>query len=141
MCGNAGILRFERFAEAFRELQIHRRIKSDLALFFRRRDQGRRNRFRRRRGGDTHGESAEAKCSRTFEHIAFCKLFDHGVLLNSNCSWPVSYSITSSARASNVGDMVSPSALAVLTLIASSNFTGDCTGRLAVRAPLRMRST
>jgi hypothetical protein len=51
------------------------------------------------------------------------------------------YSITSSARASNVGDTVRPSALAVLRLIASSYLVGACTGRSAGFSPLRMRST
>src|SRR5215831_12911333 len=32
---NAEILRLERFAEAFRELQVHRRVKRNLAFFFR----------------------------------------------------------------------------------------------------------
>src|SRR5262249_16852981 len=41
------------------------------------------------------------------------------------------HSITSSARASRVGDTSSPSALAVLTLIASSNLVGARTGRSA----------
>jgi hypothetical protein len=36
---------------------------------------------------------------------------------------------------------VSPSALAVLRLITSSNFVGCSTGRSAGRAPFRMRST
>jgi hypothetical protein len=34
------------------------------------------------------------------------------------------YSITSSARASSEGDMLSPSAFAVLRLMTSSNFVG-----------------
>src|SRR4051812_48659875 len=38
------------------------------------------------------------------------------------------YSITSSARASNVGGTVRPSALAVLRLITSSYLVGACTG-------------
>src|SRR3954470_23684709 len=38
------------------------------------------------------------------------------------------HSITSSARASRVGGMVRPSALAVLTFRASLNFVGICTG-------------
>src|SRR3984893_16299286 len=51
------------------------------------------------------------------------------------------YSMTSSARASNEGGTVRPSALAVLRLITSSNFVGACTGRSAGVSPLRMRST
>jgi GAF domain len=51
------------------------------------------------------------------------------------------HSITSSASASNVGGTSSPSALAVLRLITSSNFVGCSTGRSAGLAPLRIRST
>jgi hypothetical protein len=51
------------------------------------------------------------------------------------------YSITSSARARSVGGTVSPSALAVLRLIASSYLVGACTARFAGFSPLRMRST
>ena len=76
---DAGILRLEGLAEAFRELQVHRRVERNLAFFFRRLDQGRRHRFRRRRCGDPHGEGAEAKRPSTFEHIAFRKPFGHGV--------------------------------------------------------------
>jgi hypothetical protein len=50
------------------------------------------------------------------------------------------YSITSSARASTDDGISRPSALAVLRLIASSYFTGACTGRSAGLSPLRMRS-
>src|SRR4029077_2877714 len=41
------------------------------------------------------------------------------------------HSITSSARASSVGGIVRPSALAVFKLRTSSNFVGACTGRSA----------
>src|SRR5262249_15332161 len=51
------------------------------------------------------------------------------------------HSITSSARASNVGGTLRPSALATLRLIANSNLVGACTGRSAALAPPRMRST
>jgi hypothetical protein len=51
------------------------------------------------------------------------------------------YSITSSAVASSVGGMVSPSALAVARLIAVSNLVGACTGRSAGFEPRRIRST
>jgi hypothetical protein len=51
------------------------------------------------------------------------------------------YSITSSARASNVGGISRPSAFAVLRLMVSSYFVGACTGRSAGFSPLRMRST
>jgi hypothetical protein len=52
-----------------------------------------------------------------------------------------SHSITSSAVASSAGGTVRPSALAVLRLIAVSNFVGVCTGRSAGFLPRRMRST
>src|SRR5262245_6162232 len=51
------------------------------------------------------------------------------------------YSITSSARASRVGGISSPRALAVLRLMTSSYLVGACTGRSAGFSPLRMRST
>src|SRR5262249_24096181 len=51
------------------------------------------------------------------------------------------HSIASSARASSVGGISRPSALAVLRLIASSYRIGACTGRSAGFSPLRMRST
>src|SRR5262249_28420715 len=54
---------------------------------------------------------------------------------------PPNHSITSSARARSVGGTSRPSALAVLRLIVSSNFTGACTGRSAGFSPLRIRST
>ena len=52
-----------------------------------------------------------------------------------------SHSITSSARASNVGDISRPSAFAVLRLITRSNFVGCSTGRSAGFAPRRILST
>src|SRR6516164_9323059 len=51
------------------------------------------------------------------------------------------HSITSSARASSVGGISRPSALAVLRLITSLSLVGACTGRSAGFSPLRMRST
>src|SRR5215831_5523899 len=51
------------------------------------------------------------------------------------------HSITSSARASRVGGISRPSALAVLRLITKSYLVGACTGRSAGFSPLRMRST
>src|SRR5262249_31741916 len=51
------------------------------------------------------------------------------------------HSITSSARASSAGGTVRPSALAVLRLIASSNFVGCSTGSSAGLAPLKILST
>src|ERR1700680_4674343 len=49
-----------------------------------------------------------------------------------------SYSITSSARASNVGGTIRPSALAVLRLIVISNLVGCWTGRLPGASPLKI---
>ena len=51
------------------------------------------------------------------------------------------HSITSSARASTLGGIVSPSPFAVLRLITSSNFVGCSTGRSAGFAPFRILST
>jgi hypothetical protein len=51
------------------------------------------------------------------------------------------YSITSSARASRVGGISSPSALAVATLITSSNLTGNSIGNSAGLSPLSILST
>ena len=49
------------------------------------------------------------------------------------------YSITSSARASSVGGMSRPSALAVLRLITNSNLVDCTTGRSPGFSPLRIR--
>jgi hypothetical protein len=57
------------------------------------------------------------------------------------CTAATFYSITSSARASRVGGISRPSALAVFRLITSSYLVGACTGRSAGFSPLRMRST
>ena len=54
------------------------------------------------------------------------------------CATP--HSMTSSAATRRPGGTVSPSALAVLRLIASWNLAGACTGRSRGLAPLRMRS-
>src|SRR6266403_2204025 len=51
------------------------------------------------------------------------------------------HSITSSARASMIGGISRPIALAVLTLITSVNLVGRSIGKSAALAPLRMRST
>src|SRR5262245_46426027 len=51
------------------------------------------------------------------------------------------HSITSSARASSDGGIVSPSAFAVLRLMISSKIVGCSIGRSAGFAPLRIRST
>jgi hypothetical protein len=50
------------------------------------------------------------------------------------------YSITSSARASKFGGISTPSAFAVLRLMAISNLTGACAGRSAGVVPFKMRS-
>jgi len=64
------------------------------------------------------------------------------LLLPGNGRAPlVHHWITSSARPSSDGGMVSPIALAVLKLITSSNFVGCSTGRSAGLAPLRILST
>jgi hypothetical protein len=52
-----------------------------------------------------------------------------------------SYSITSSASASKVGVISSPSAFAVLRLTVKSNLFGSCTGKSAGVVPLRIWST
>ena len=49
------------------------------------------------------------------------------------------YSITLSARTSNIGDMSMPRALAVFRLITNSILVGCMTGRSAGLVPLRMR--
>src|SRR5262245_20860173 len=51
------------------------------------------------------------------------------------------HSITSSARASNVGGISRPSAFAVLRLITRLYLVGICTGRSPGLSPFRMRST
>ena len=52
-----------------------------------------------------------------------------------------SHSITLSARARTLSGMITPSALAVLRLISSSNFVGCSTGMSAGLAPLSILST
>ena len=52
-----------------------------------------------------------------------------------------SHSITSSARASRVGEMVTPIALAVFRLTVNMNFVAICTGRSAGFRPLKILST
>src|SRR6516164_9327801 len=51
------------------------------------------------------------------------------------------HSMTSSARTSNEGGTVRPSAFAVLRLITNSNLVGICIGSSSGLVPLRMRST
>jgi hypothetical protein len=53
----------------------------------------------------------------------------------------ITYSISSSARASSEGGIVIPSALAVLRLMTISKVVGWTTGRSAGFSPLRMRPT
>ena len=53
----------------------------------------------------------------------------------------IGYSITSSAVASSVGEIMRPSAFAVLRFMTISYLVGACTGRSAGFSPLRMRST
>ena len=52
-----------------------------------------------------------------------------------------SHSITSSARASRVGEISRPSALATVRLKTSSNLVGCSTGRLLGLAPRKILST
>ena len=51
------------------------------------------------------------------------------------------HSVTSSARASRAGGMSMPSALAVLRLMARSNFVGDSTGKSPGLVPCKIRCT
>jgi hypothetical protein len=51
------------------------------------------------------------------------------------------HSITSSARASSVGGISRPSALAVCRLMTNSNFVDCSTGRSAGFSPLRIRKS
>src|SRR5438067_9817173 len=69
-----------------------------------------------------------------------CQLLTFGLRYRQRVH-PPHHSITSSARASNVGAMSRPSALAVFRLITKSYFTGCSTGRSAGLAPLRILST
>jgi hypothetical protein len=57
------------------------------------------------------------------------------------CGKRCCYSITSSARATSVGGMVRPRAVAVLRLMTSSIFVGCSTGKSAGCAPFRILST
>jgi hypothetical protein len=67
---------------------------------------------------------------------AHCQFRTHAPQQATGC-----YSITSSARTSSVGGTSSPSALAVLRLITSSNLVGCSTGSSAGFAPFRILST
>jgi len=70
-----------------------------------------------------------AIAERTCRHVRKAPLGDIG--------WD--YSITSSARASIVGGIASPSAFAAFRLITSSNLVACCTGRSPGLSPLRIR--
>ena len=86
---------------------------------------------------------------RAFLHLSYSYASPCGpALLVTQCQKPTYavqqkhlYSITSSARASNVGGIVRPSAFAVLRLMSSSNLVGCSTGMSPALAPLRIRST
>ena len=78
-------------------------------------------------------ESGHVQCTGS------CPLCANSGLMH--CSRMYLYSITSSAWASNVDEIVRPSAFAVFLLIATSNFVGCSTGRSAGFAPLRILST
>jgi len=67
--------------------------------------------------------------------------FDPSATDNGDELSPVDHGMISSARTKNDWGIVSPSALAVLRLITSSNLVGCSTGRSAGLAPLRILST
>ena len=75
--------------------------------------------------------SAFANCGRAVAHV-------RGGYVPATAAH---YSITSSARTSNDGGTVRPSALAVFRLITSSNLVGCSTGRSEGLVPLRILST
>ena len=84
---------------------------------------------------------------RAFLHLSYSYASPCGpALLVTQCHEPTyavqqkrSYSITSSAVASNCGGTVSPSMVAVCPLMTSSNLLACITGKSAGFAPLRMR--
>jgi hypothetical protein len=82
-------------------------------------------------GGSTSALERLADSSRTSPHFRFVPTVD----IRRD------HSIISSARTSNEGGMVRPSALAVFMLIASSNLVGCSTGTSEGLAPLRILST
>ena len=67
--------------------------------------------------------------------------FEHRYAAEQRDEIAALHSITSSARASSVGDTSRPNALAVLRLMTSSYLVGACTGKSPGFSPLRMRST
>ena len=84
---------------------------------------------------------------RAFLHLSYSYAPPCGpALLVTQCHEPTyavqqigAYSITSSGRASSVGDTSSPNALAVWRLMTSANLLACTTGKFAGLAPLRMR--
>src|SRR5262249_24948423 len=64
----------------------------------------------------------------------------HGRTANERDEVAPLHSITSSARASSVGGISSPSAFAVLRFITNSNFVGSWIGRSPGFSPLSMRA-
>ena len=99
-------------------------------------------RFRRvqtlvREGSPLVKVSAFANCGRAVAHVR--DSYVPQKVTSAPQRWE-RYSITSSARASSMGGMVMPSALAVLRFITSSNFVGCSMGRSAGFAPFRMAS-
>ena len=104
-------------------------------------------------GKELEGRSKKAH-SGSQGHVAICPLYPRkrtsaaqkgmsakGHKLTNTAQQKGFYSITLSARASNIGGIVSPIALAVLRLIANSNLLGLCTGRSAGFSPRKILST
>src|SRR5262249_9870651 len=83
--------------------------------------------------------SRRAKFFRFKDRTCAC-VVDRSVRCQALGRWP-DYSITSSARAISNGGRSSPSARAVLRLMARSNFVGSSTGRGAGLVPCRKRAT
>src|SRR5262245_45766230 len=79
------------------------------------------------------------------QHVRFTPKADMCSAVAHVCYGPKAdapyYWITSSARAINAGGTARPSALAVLRLIARSNFVGSSTGRSPGFSPERIRAT
>ena len=86
------------------------------------------------RGVDDNARSAFLR----LDHGAKSRCAHSGLM---PCSKPHSYSITLSARASNSGEMLRPSALAALRLMTRSNLVGCCIGSSPGLAPWRILST
>src|SRR5437016_12111003 len=82
-----------------------------------------------------------AKCGKSFRGDVSMLCFTPLGRAQSGRVKPPRHSITSSARASSIGGISRPSALAALRLTANSSFVGCCTGRSAGFSPLRVRST